>query len=417
MFLVIWKAIKGYAFIEITGFSVERFINLAINKGVYIWNIQHKRNSVIMNVSLPALELLDTCAAKTRCEIKIINEYGLPTLFRRYCKRKILLFGVILFCGIIYLLSSFIWEIEVNGNEKLVTSEILEFLKNEDTGIGSFTFRLKGKDIEASLLNRFKNISWVSTEIKGTKLIINMVETVDKPEEKDTTIPCNIIAAEDGVIYSIVVSAGHPLVKKKDVVLKDDLLVNGELVVKEDEESTLYKYVHAEGKIIAKTMDQFEIYESKAIIKKIYTHEHKKEYRLSVMGHTLPYLRVKPKFEKYDQLIYNKKLEIGKDIILPFELIMIQYNEYSTKTINRSEEEVKKILQYRVKRKIEEDYIKKDKEVIHQDITYMKENQGIKAKVDLVVLKSIGESQNINVEERRNDLIESTDGENNEPAN
>ena len=52
MFLALWNYLRGYVIIYVTGFSVERFINLAVNRGIFIWDIIPERNRVIMNAVL-----------------------------------------------------------------------------------------------------------------------------------------------------------------------------------------------------------------------------------------------------------------------------------------------------------------------------------------------------------------------------
>lgn len=52
MFLALWNYIRGYVIIYVTGFSVERFINMAVNKGIFIWDVIQEKNMVIMKASV-----------------------------------------------------------------------------------------------------------------------------------------------------------------------------------------------------------------------------------------------------------------------------------------------------------------------------------------------------------------------------
>ena len=54
MFLTIWNYLRGYVVIEVSGFSVERFINLAAHKGVYIWDVNRVGGKTLMKVSTKA---------------------------------------------------------------------------------------------------------------------------------------------------------------------------------------------------------------------------------------------------------------------------------------------------------------------------------------------------------------------------
>ena len=109
MFLALWYYLQGYVMITVSGFSVERFVNMATFRGIYLWNIQPKGSAVQMNVSIKGYSLLKECAEKTGCQYDIVCQYGLPAFFKKYKKRKILAFGM-LFKQKIYLLLAKKWE-------------------------------------------------------------------------------------------------------------------------------------------------------------------------------------------------------------------------------------------------------------------------------------------------------------------
>ena len=90
MFLALWYYLHGYVMITVSGFSVERFVNMATFRGIYLWNIQPKGSCVQMNVSTKGYFLLEECAEKTGCQYNIICRCGLPALLKKYKKRKIL---------------------------------------------------------------------------------------------------------------------------------------------------------------------------------------------------------------------------------------------------------------------------------------------------------------------------------------
>ena len=102
MFLALWYYLHGYVMITVSGFSVERFVNMATFRGIYLWNIQPKGSSIQMNVSSKGYSLLKECAEKTGCQYHIVRRCGLPALIRKYKKRKILacssIIYIIFFC-------------------------------------------------------------------------------------------------------------------------------------------------------------------------------------------------------------------------------------------------------------------------------------------------------------------------------
>ena len=88
MFLTLWNFIRGYVIIDIKGFSSARFLNLAVHKNIYIWNIHPSKNAIRANVSLKAFRMLKPCAKKTNCRIKIVEKRGVPFWLFKHKKRK-----------------------------------------------------------------------------------------------------------------------------------------------------------------------------------------------------------------------------------------------------------------------------------------------------------------------------------------
>ena len=84
--------------------------------------------------------------------------------------------------------------------------------------------------------------------MKGTNVIITLVEAEEKPEIIDKDEYCNIVAAEQGMITKITADTGTSLVKVGDIVKKGDILIGGYMQGK----YTDTRYVHAKGEVKAK---------------------------------------------------------------------------------------------------------------------------------------------------------------------
>ena len=112
--------------VKAKGFSAERFMNMAAYRGVYLWDIAQDGAGMTMNAPCGSLPLLQTCAEKTGCTLQVIRWGGLPASLRRFRGRQALAAGMLLFAAGLYALSSFIWVVNVEGNERLSTEEILD---------------------------------------------------------------------------------------------------------------------------------------------------------------------------------------------------------------------------------------------------------------------------------------------------
>ena len=75
MFLALWNYICGYVIIYVTGFSVERMLNMAINKGVFIWDIQYDKNRVRIKTAIGNIGTIKDCCIKTGCKMSVTEGF------------------------------------------------------------------------------------------------------------------------------------------------------------------------------------------------------------------------------------------------------------------------------------------------------------------------------------------------------
>ncbi len=116
---------RGSLRIRISGFSPERFLNACMHRNIYIWNIQPVQDFYEMNISISDFRMLKPILKKTGVRAVIIKRYGFPFFLFQHRKRKVLFGGAVCAAGFIYLMSLFIWEIDITGNRRY-TDEALE---------------------------------------------------------------------------------------------------------------------------------------------------------------------------------------------------------------------------------------------------------------------------------------------------
>lgn len=44
---ILFHLITGYVHITIEGYSIEKFINLARNKGIFLWDLNREKNTIL----------------------------------------------------------------------------------------------------------------------------------------------------------------------------------------------------------------------------------------------------------------------------------------------------------------------------------------------------------------------------------
>lgn len=326
----IYNFYKGYVKIEVESDQPERFINMAVNKNIYIWNLEKiSERKITLCVSVKGFKSLRKAAYETSSSVKLVTKNGMFNYINKIKRRKIFLYGSIICAVFTLFISSLILEIEVVGNKSVSTDIILE--KLSEINLQKFTLRsnIDSDRISLKLINGLDNISWVGVSEKGCKLIIEIKERTLPPEMVPTHIPCHIVAKKDGIIYKMNIENGEPAVSLNQVVTEGQLLVSGILNTKYDG----MRYVHSMGEIIAKTWSEkfidVKLYEYEKIytgnkMKKSFIKLFGKEFDLSC-GRVVPY--------------YNSDEKSKRRVIGFFELITKEYTEYTLKKKPIGEEE------------------------------------------------------------------------------
>lgn len=389
MFVSIWNYFAGYVIVEVSGYALEKFINSALEDQIYFWDVSRQENKLYLKTSGHNFKRLKTSARKTRCRVKIVEKCGIPFTMFRYRRRKILAGGTILFVFLLYLLSSFIWLVEVEGNSRLQEVDLLKTLEENGFTTGKVKSKLDLREAEQCLINNYPDIIWAGVKYEGTKLVVQVTESVLKPKMYDKSIPTSLIAKRDALVTYIATDKGIPKVKKGDTVKKGDLLVSGEIVL-QDEQSSV-RYTHSDSKIIGKTC-----YTLKGSIpieqtKKQYTGDTKKNYRVKLFNMTLPLYVSPPNFENYETVISLRQLKITELFPLPFYFEKTEYVEYTPYQTKIGIDEGKDHLQGKLYHELSKQ-IGTEGKVLHYEMNYEEEGDQLVGILNAIVEEPIAEA-------------------------
>ena len=231
------------------GYYIERFINICSKKQIILWNLERKDNiTLVADIDKKEFKRLREITRKTKCKVKIQKKIGLPFVVRKYKKRKIFLILLVLIFLLIFSLSHFIWNIDVECSSNISKDEIISLVETEGLKIGVLKNSVDTKEVINKLRLERDDIAWAGIEIKGTNAIIKIEEADAKPDIIDDDDYCNIVADKEGVITKISAGNGTPLVKEGDVVKNGDVLIAGYMEGK----YTGRQYVHSIGEVQAK---------------------------------------------------------------------------------------------------------------------------------------------------------------------
>ena len=383
--------ILGYVNIVVEGFFIERFINTCISKKIFFWNTNRMKSTVFSaNIGVRNYKEVVKIAKKCQCKIRITNKKGIPFLLNKYRKRKIFVVTLgIIILGIITIFN-FIWNIEIKGVDEIKQREIMEFIQNEGIDIGKYKNNI---DLQ-SLINKIRiqrdDIAWVGMEIKGTNLIVDVVEADKKPEIINEDEYCNVVADKDGIIVKVKAQNGTPSVEEGTTVKKGDILIQGWLEGKHTEN----RYVHAEGEVMAKVWysEKEKVYYKQNYENK--TGNHEKKYTLNVNNFKINFFKTLSNFENYDTIRTIKKLKITSNFYLPVEIIVDENFEKQNNEIIYDKNEAKEIGIKELKSKLEEQ-IENKENISNIYINTVENEEYIEVEVIYEVLESIGTKEKL----------------------
>lgn len=250
---------SGYLVIKVMGLSLERLINTAVNQKIRLWEINRPSyQELTAHINIHNYRKLRTIAKEHNCRIKILAKRGLPFKTHRLKRRIMMPVGCLIFLLLLYVLSSFIWLIEIEGIVNADRQAILNALSENGIKPGAFKMTLDIRSIENRLLNEIPDLIWIGIELRGSKALVNVQETTKPPEMLDPLTPSNIVAKRDGVIQKIIVLEGEAMVNEGDTVRTGQLLVSG---IIEDNITGVIRYTHAQAQVLARTW-----YDAKAAV-------------------------------------------------------------------------------------------------------------------------------------------------------
>lgn len=326
LFLRLWNYIRGYVIILVEGYFIEKFINICTHRQIYLWDIKRREKSgMSLKIGIKGFKTIRPVAHKAKCRVRIISKRGMPFVFSKYRRRKTFIAGAVIFIALIYILTSFIWAIEVSGNKNISTDLVLEKLAHFGIKPGTLKYKIDPDQVVNAMMLEVRELSWISVNIKGTKVKVELTERTKPPELVPKQKPCDIVAARDGVIQSIMVLDGVEAVKVGDTVTKGQLLISG--TIENKNQQGKYRQVHSMGTVTARTWYEDSSLVITNIVEKKRTDQTKENYYLLLFGKKIGLFPGSIEYENYDKIEIKKELSIGENLVFPFGLVIDRYHE------------------------------------------------------------------------------------------
>ena len=415
----------------VTGEETLRFVNLCRNNGIELRHLVRRENAIQMEIDAENFKKLRPLVRKTHVKIHILNRHGPAFFFYRQKRRWWFLLGMTVFAGMIYMLSLFVWQIDIDGNRKYTDALILQALAQMDVKTGCRKSEIDLPKIEEELRIMYNEITWVSASIAGTKLQIELregdlkisgssgggqtgnVKRVENREnnpktqngESETDLPANLVADEDAIITNLVVRRGTVAVRYGDEVKKGDVLIEGKVYIyNEDETLKKVDYLTAEGDVFGKYQELYEKHYQRKHEVRSYTGKNYRELGVAIVGKSfcLPVWEniLKKQLEENtlsEVWSWKKQFRLTPTFYLPFALEYTEYVPYENVVEEYTDEVIKKMAEEELQKYLNE-LEKKGVQIISNSVTISLDADGGHVKGTLILDGPIGKEVPISSE-------------------
>lgn len=390
---------EGYLQVELSGYGMERFLNLCLNKELTLWELNKSSDAYIFYISLRDFRELKPLLKKTETHLHIKKKCGLPFFFYTHRKQKCFVLGLIICLGCVYYMSLFIWDIHVSGSAYYTEEQIISYIKNSYISPGTKIKDIDSAALEKNLMDYFDEIAWISCEIKGTQLRITLTETIIGNEVLVSEKPSDLVAAKDCEIVSLITRNGTPVVKVNDLVKKGDILISGTIHIYDDNNEVLETdYVPADGDVYGIVTYDYEDSFEMNYYEKQYSGKNKKTFILQLGNKTYQLWNPKINYDYYDISEESYMEKLGQTFYLPFSIDVVSYCQYTPVLKQYTKEEAVEKAQKRLDTKLDE-LREKGVEIMENNVKIEIKDQVCYAAGSIVAKEKIAVPKDLNLAE------------------
>lgn len=244
------EILRGSVRAEVSGAAPQRLLNAMSEADMPFWDAV-PQDAFTIRLGLYSRDLRDAKALATRCqcELKLLRESGAPVVKRRLRRRVALLVTAVCCFALLAASSLFVWDIRVEGNEQVSTGEILRALAGCGVEPGAFWPGWSSDEIRNSVILDIPELAWLGVSVDSSRAVIRVRERTEAPELVNSEGMGSVTARTTGIIDSMRVYQGAPLVAVGDAVVAGETLVSGEM----PSEVGDTRYVRASAEIKART--------------------------------------------------------------------------------------------------------------------------------------------------------------------
>ena len=375
----IYQYICGYVRIRITGYRTERFLNACNYKKIKIWGLSVCGSSYEMNLWAKDFKKLRHISHKTSTKITIVKKCGLPFYLFANRRRKLFFTGIMAAFLLLFIMSSFVWDIEILGTHTRTEEVIRAFLKEKNVNTGMLRNNIDCDRIAKDIRKEYDDVIWVSASVEGTRLIIRIKENEDvkmkkEADQTENAVPdsgggTDLVANGSGTVVRIITRKGIPMVQEGTVVNSGDILVSGQISILNDaKEVTGYEPCQSDADIFIQTQISYSDTLSRNYQKKVRVrHPDLFYFQFRIGKYRLTPFFIWTPYEHYSVTTKETQLKLLDHFYLPVYIGTVRQTPYKPVTKKYTDQQLQDKLNRYFLRYCE-DLDKKGVEIIQNDV-------------------------------------------------
>ena len=396
--------LHGTVRVKISGAIPERFINLCLARGIFLWGIAKHNDDVFASLRLSDFFRIRPLARRSQNRVEAVGHAGFPFTLKRVRRRKMLVVGAVLFFVFLNLLTARIWFVDVSGHKEVAAGRIKAVAAAHGLRPGIAKAALDLKAMEKEMLLALPELAWVGVNLTGTRALIEVVEkTLPKAGDKS---PAHVVAAKDGVITEVIAIAGQAAVKKGDTVKRGDLLIKGfaDPPPAAKEQTPIITlpsgFIRAAG--IVKARVWYESYGEAGLTQEVLRRTGRKAVTVTLRAGGREVVLKKAAdqpFPRFEAEAVHKKLSGGRNSNFIVESIIDIFHELVAERYDITVEQARDIARGKALAAVQ-DRIPEGAQVLTRDVATLQtaEPRFVRVKVTVETVEDIGQTMNINLQ-------------------
>lgn len=210
--------------LSVSGAAPEKILNSLADAGIKLKSPIRTDGGLTLRVSARRAGRIEKLCQSLGCDCRVLSS-GKATSAARRLKRRLIPALILPVLTLLWFSSLYIWQIEVEGNTNVSDGEILRCLEELGVYVGCFRPGIDQYRVSNEMLLRISDLSWLSCNSFGSRLVVSVREETSAPDVVPMDAAADVTAAKAGIINTMTVLAGAPMVARGDMVSAGQLLV------------------------------------------------------------------------------------------------------------------------------------------------------------------------------------------------